>query len=103
MVRYFLPELHSSDISIITAVTNLRQEASFGNKVATHVWRLISLFTRSSALVVLKRRRCPAGKASTASPSGSAVSAHTASLGALFSYPSGPTFHKPWPSEIKNQ
>lgn len=35
-----------------TAVTSRSQEASLGKSVATRVRRLISLFTRSSALVV---------------------------------------------------
>lgn len=39
-----------------TAVTSRSQEASFGNRVATRVLRLISLFTRSSAFVVRSRR-----------------------------------------------
>lgn len=52
------PVIHSSDISMATAVTKCSQEAVLGNKVATRVRRLSSLLTRSRALLVRSRRRC---------------------------------------------
>ena len=49
--------IHSSEISMATAVTSRWQEVSLGNRVATRVRRLIPLLTRSMALLVRKQWR----------------------------------------------
>jgi len=75
--------IHSSDISITTTVTRRRHDASLGNIVATLNRRRISLLMRSTTLLVRRRfRRCSSNE-NTVKPSGSAVSAQLASLGAL--------------------
>jgi IS5 family transposase len=83
--RYrFSAVCQSSAISMITAVTRRRQEASFGKSLATRVRRRISSFSRSTKFVVRSRRRWVAGNANTVKPCGSASSAHGTSFGAFF-------------------
>ena len=76
------------------ALTSRRQLAELGNKVATRVLRLISLFRRSTPLVVRKRTRCSGGKPKTAKPSAKFSSAHVASLGCSLRQPSSAKLSK---------
>jgi hypothetical protein len=69
--------------------------ASLGNSPDTLVRLLISLFWRSTMLDVRRRRRCVAGRAKTARPSGRFSSIHTASLAAFLLYLST-CFEKLW-------
>lgn len=61
-VKYLFPLTHSSCISETTAVTNLSQEASFGNSLATLVRRLISPLSLSTILTVLICFQCFLGR-----------------------------------------
>jgi hypothetical protein len=57
-----------------------------GNRVATLVRRLISRLIRSSMFVVLSRLRWLDGRAKAVSPSGTWISIHSASFGAVVRY-----------------
>ena len=88
MVRYIFAVIHSSSCSARMAVTRRRQLAVLGNNVATRVLHLISLLSRSSALVVRMRTRFSAGNTNTVKPSARFVSAQAASLGCALRQPS---------------
>ena len=83
---YLFPVCQSSLISITTAVTSRRQEASLGKSDATRVRRRISRFRRSSPLVVRIRRLCDSGKANTVNPCGKFSSIQVDSFGASLAY-----------------
>ncbi len=81
----FFSVIQSSDTSIITAVIKRRQDASFGNNVATLVLLFISLLSRSSKLTVRIFLWQKVGKEKKVRPSGKSVSIHLARAGADFS------------------
>lgn len=85
-LRYVFPVSHSSDISMMMAVTRRRIESVFGKSPATLVLRLICVLSVSHMFEVLRRLRLCSGMERTARPSGMAFSIQWLKSVADFSY-----------------